>query len=49
MVGVVLMREEKAFSEKKVLQVAPICAALKSLVMIFFGGGYLNLDGTELR
>ena len=42
MVGVVLMREEKAFSEekKKILQVAPNCAALKSL--IFLVGGLLS-------
>ena len=30
-VGVVLLREEKAFSERKILQVAPNCADLKSL------------------
>ena len=43
------MREEKSFSEKKILQVAPNYAALKSLIRMFFGGGYLYLDGTELR
>ena len=49
MVGVLLMREEKGFSEEKNdLQVAPNCAALNSLIF-FFGGGYLYLDGTELR
>ena len=47
-VGVVLMREEKAISEKRTkIQVAPNCAALKILVF-FFGGGYLYLDGRDL-
>ena len=42
-VGFVLMREEKAFSDKKFLQVAPNCAALKSLTMMLLGDGYLYL------
>ena len=48
-VGVVLMREEKAFSEKKFSQVSRNCVALKSHIWMFFGGGYLYLDGTDLR
>ena len=47
-VAVVLMIEDKAFSEekRKILQVAPNCAALR---VFSFGGGYLYLDGPELR
>ena len=47
MVGVVLMREEKAFSgeKKQILQVAPNCAALS--VFYFYLMVY-SLDVTEL-
>ena len=47
MIGVVLMREEKAISgeKKKILQVTPHCAASKSLLYFSW---WSILDVTEL-